>query len=74
MKKRFPIKALFTGLTLLSGAAVVTGTVAWFNQYAIINKDDSPFGGSSSGAYFAYGNGTPTSAEHPNDRVNGITD
>ena len=73
MKKRFPIKALFTGLTLLSGAAVVTGTVAWFNQYAIINKDDSPFGGSSSGAYFAYGNGTPTSAEHPNDRVYGIT-
>ncbi len=73
MKKRFPIKALFTGLTLLSGAAVVTGTVAWFNQYAIINKDDSPFGGSSSGAYFAYGNGTPTSAEYPNDRVYGIT-
>ena len=72
MKKRFPLKFL-AAISALSMFAVVTGTVAWFNQYAIVDKDDSPFGGSASGAYFAYGNGTPTTAEHPENRVYGIT-
>ena len=58
---------------MLSGLAVVAGTLGWFVPLATITTDDNPLSGSSSGAYFAYGNGSPTTTEHPENRVYGIT-
>ena len=72
MKRKLSI-ALLGGITLFSGLAVAAGTLAWFVPLAKIEKDDNPLSGSSSGAYFAYGNGIPTTAEHPENRVYGIT-
>ena len=72
MKKRISLRFL-AGITVLSTFAVIAGSVAWFVPLAKINVEDNKISGSSSGAYFAYGNGTPTSQEHPENGVYGIT-
>ena len=72
MRRKLSI-TLLSILTSFSGLAVAVGTLSWFIPLAKIAKDDSPISGSSSGAYFAYGNGTPTTQEHPENRVYGIT-
>ena len=72
MKRKASIK-LLAGITALSAFATITATVAWFIPSASIEKEDNPISGSSSGAYFAYGNGIPTTQEHPENRVYGIT-
>ena len=58
---------------MFSGLAIVAGTLGWFVPLAKITKEDNRLSGSSSGAYFAYGNGIPTTPEHPENRVYGIT-
>lgn len=56
-----------------TAVAAITGSIAWFTPTASIDKSKNPLDGSTLGAYFAYGNGTPASEEHPNDNVYGIT-
>ena len=73
MKKSFSIKKLIAGISIFSAFAIATGTVSWFIPLAKIAKEDNRLSGSSSGAYFAYGNGIPTTPEHPENRVYGIT-
>ena len=58
---------------MLSAVATATATISWFVPVATIEKEDNPIRGSTLGAYFAYGNGKPTTQEHPDDRVYGIT-
>ena len=58
---------------MLSAFAVIAGSVAWFIPLARVPVGENKVSGSSSGAYFAYGNGIPTTAEHPENRVYGIT-
>ena len=72
MKKRVSIK-LLAGITMLSTFAVIAGSVSWFIPLAKIAKDDAPLSGSSSAAYFAYGNGSPTTQQNQEDRPYGIT-
>ena len=72
MKAKTSIK-LLTAITSFSLLATVTGVVAWFTPKAIISKEKTPLKGETLGAYFAYGNGKPTTEENPNDKVYGIT-
>ena len=58
---------------MLSTFAVIAGSVSWFIPLAKIAKDDAPLSGSSSAAYFAYGNGSPTTQQNQEDRPYGIT-
>ena len=71
MKKRISLK-LLAATTMLSAFAVIAGSVAWFIPLAQIAKDKNPLAGSSSAAYFAYGNGSPLS-QGTEDRPYGIT-
>ena len=73
MKNRISIKRILAGISIFSAFAIATGTVSWFIPLAKISKEDNRLSGSSSGAYFAYGNGIPTTPEHPDNRVYGIT-
>ena len=72
MNKKIGI-SLLVGLMTVTSVAAVAGSLSWFAPTAIIGNDKNPLDGSTLGAYFAYGNGTPTSEEHPNDNVYGIT-
>lgn len=65
--------ALMIGMISFATVAAITGSIAWFTPTASISKEDNQVDGSTLGAYFAYGNGSPTSAQNPNDRVYGIT-
>ena len=61
---------------MFSGVLAATGSFAWILPYVRINNSvngDNTITGATLGAYFAYGNGIPTTQEHPNDRVYGIT-
>ena len=71
--KRKTTLALLIGMVSFTAVVAVTGSIAWFTPTAMIEKKDNPLDGSTLGAYFAYGNGTPASEEHPNDNVYGIT-
>ena len=71
--KRISIKKILAGISLFTAFAAATGTVAWFVPLATIRKSENQLSGSASGAYFAYGNGIPTTQEHPENRVYGIT-
>ena len=64
---------MLAGITALSAFAMITATVSWFIPRASITKEDNPISGATLGAYFAYGNGHPTTPQNPNDRVYGIT-
>ena len=57
---------------MLSAFAVIAGSVSWFIPLAKIANDDAPLKGSSSSAYFAYGNGSPIS-QGTDDKPYGIT-
>ena len=72
MTRRTSIK-LIAGLVMLSAIATATATIAWFVPMATIGKEKNPIEGVTNGAYFAYGNGKPTTQENPDDRVYGIT-
>lgn len=58
---------------MLSAVATATATISWFVPVATVEKEKNPIEGSTQGAYFAYGNGKPTTVEHPENRVYGIT-
>ena len=58
---------------MLTALAVVAGSVSWFIPLAKIAENDAPLSGSSSAAYFAYGNGSPTTEQNQGDRPFGIT-
>ena len=64
---------LLTVITSFSLLATATDVAAWFAPKAIIDNETAPISGVTLGAYFAYGNGHPTTPENPNDRVYGIT-
>ena len=64
MKKNTIIKACLTLLTSLSGLAVVAGTFSWFYPAAQVDNtpdDNKNINGEVMGAYFAYGDGVPSS-------------
>lgn len=56
MKKKFALPS-FIALTSISLVGTIAGSLAWLSDKANI-ETNSKVGGSSEGAYFAYGNGT----------------
>ncbi|MCR4911171.1 MAG: hypothetical protein K5925_01430 [Bacilli bacterium] len=58
MKKVGLFKAILLAVTVLSGAATVAATASWFMPKAQVESDKDRLGGSTMGAYFAYGQGT----------------
>ena len=58
---------------MMASAAAAVGTLSWFASSADISNTDNPINGSANSAYFAYGNGSPTTPEDPDSRVYGIT-
>ena len=76
MKKFGLLKSLAVGLITISGIGAATGTLAWIAAFVHIDnttKNNTPISAQTLGAYFAYGNGLPTSQAHPEYRVYGIT-
>ena len=72
MKKKAKL-AFLISMVAFATVVAVTGSIAWFSPTASIEKEKNPVTGTVLGAYFAYGNGIPTTEGHPNDRVYGIT-
>ena len=75
MKNKTLVKSAFFAAISISLAGIAMSTVSWFTNLVVIDnthESNTQLSGETLGAYFAYGNGIPSS-EGEGNRVYGIT-